>query len=70
MSSTLPKRDPAGAGASLSDLQWVSAAYSLVLAVLLLAAATLGDRLGCRRLILVGLVIFPVGAGCGPRRAN
>jgi MFS family permease len=34
--------------ASLSDLQWVSAAYALVLAVLLLPAATLGDRLGRR----------------------
>jgi hypothetical protein len=36
--------------ASLPDLQWVSAAYALVLAVLLLPAATLGDRLGRRRL--------------------
>jgi len=36
--------------ASLPDLQWVSAAYSLVLAVLLLPAATTGDRLGRRRL--------------------
>ena len=44
--------------ASLPDLQWVSAAYALVLAVLLLPAATLGDRLGRRRLFLVGLVIW------------
>jgi MFS family permease len=36
--------------ASLPGLQWVSAAYALVLAVLLLPAATLGDRLGrCRQ---------------------
>src|SRR6266508_3486973 len=48
--------------ASLPDLQWVSAAYALVLAVLLLPAATLGDRLGRRRLFLVGLVIFTAGA--------
>ena len=34
--------------ASLSDLQWVSAAYALVLAVLLLPAATMGDRVGRR----------------------
>ncbi len=49
-------------GASLPDLQWVSAAYALVLAVLLLPAATLGDRLGRRRLFLVGLVIFTLGS--------
>jgi EmrB/QacA subfamily drug resistance transporter len=48
--------------ASLPDLQWVSAAYALVLAVLLLPAATLGDRLGRRRLFLVGLVIFTLGS--------
>src|SRR3954468_16947160 len=49
-------------GASLSDLQWVSAAYALVLAVLLLPAATLGDRLGRRRLFLVGMVVFTAGS--------
>src|ERR1700749_4562550 len=49
-------------GASLPDLQWVSAAYALVLAVLLLPAATLGDRLGRRRLLLAGLGIFTARA--------
>jgi EmrB/QacA subfamily drug resistance transporter len=48
--------------ASLPDLQWVTAAYALVLAVLLLPAATLGDRLGRRRLFLVGLVVFTGGS--------
>ena len=41
--------------ASLPDLQWVSAAYALVLAVLLLPVVTLGDRLGRRLPSLVGL---------------
>ena len=48
--------------ASLPDLQWVSAAYALVLAVLLLPAATLGDRLGQARLFLARLVIFTAGS--------
>src|SRR2546429_883054 len=51
--------------ASLPDLQWVSAAYALVLAVLLLPAATLGDRLGRRRLFLVRLGIFTARALAG-----
>jgi EmrB/QacA subfamily drug resistance transporter len=49
-------------GASLPDLQWVSAAYALVLAVLLLPAATLGDRLGRRKIFLAGMVVFTAGS--------
>ncbi|RZU01898.1 EmrB/QacA subfamily drug resistance transporter [Kribbella rubisoli] len=48
--------------ASLADLQWVSAAYALGLAVLLLPAATLGDRVGHRRVFLVGMVVFMIGS--------
>ena len=44
--------------ASFSDLQWVVDAYSLSLAGLLLAAGSLGDRLGRRRIFVWGFAIF------------
>src|ERR1700748_3569080 len=45
--------------ASLSSLQWVVDAYSLMLASFLLTAGTLGDRLGRRRVFTIGFGIFP-----------
>jgi EmrB/QacA subfamily drug resistance transporter len=45
-------------GAGLSSLQWVVDAYSLTLAVFLLTAGSLGDRLGRRRVFSLGLGIF------------
>lgn len=51
--------------AELSGLQWVVDAYALPMAGLLLTAATLGDRLGRRRLFLVGMTVFTLAsAGC------
>lgn len=49
-------------GATPTELQWVVDAYALVFAGLLLPAGALGDRLGRRRILLVGLVIFGSGA--------
>jgi MFS transporter, DHA2 family, multidrug resistance protein len=45
-------------GASTSDLQWISAAYTLTLGGLLLPGGVLGDRYGRKRLLLVGLALF------------
>jgi len=44
--------------ASLSSLQWVVDAYSLMLAAFLLTAGSLGDRLGRRRVFSLGLALF------------
>jgi EmrB/QacA subfamily drug resistance transporter len=44
--------------ASTSELQWIVDAYSLVFAGLLLAAGNLGDRLGRKGALQVGLVLF------------
>ncbi|MBD5786842.1 DHA2 family efflux MFS transporter permease subunit [Cellulosimicrobium terreum] len=49
-------------GLSLGDAQWVSASYAVVLAGLLLSAGRLGDRLGRRRLLVVGVVLFLAGS--------
>ena len=42
-------------GAGTGGLQWIVDAYTLVFAGLLLAAGHLGDRLGRRRSLLLGL---------------
>jgi MFS transporter, DHA2 family, multidrug resistance protein len=44
--------------ASSTDLQWFSDAYSLVLAAAMLPAGMLGDRLGRKKVLIVGLVLF------------
>jgi EmrB/QacA subfamily drug resistance transporter len=49
-------------GASPTELQWVVDAYALVFAGLLLPAGALGDRIGRKRVLLAGLVIFGAGA--------
>ena len=45
-------------GASLTDLEWTVNAYNLSLAVLLVPAAVLGDRLGRARTYAAGLALF------------
>jgi EmrB/QacA subfamily drug resistance transporter len=49
-------------GASFTDLQWVVDAYALTLAALVLTAGSLADRLGRRRLFIVGLGIFSLAS--------
>src|ERR1700728_3974506 len=46
--------------ASTGDLQWVVDGYTLSFAGLLLLGGNLGDRLGRRRLLQLGLVLFGV----------
>lgn len=45
-------------GASGTQSLWVINAYPLVMAGLLLGAGTLGDRIGHRRMFMIGLVVF------------
>src|ERR1700688_170358 len=45
-------------GASLTAMQWVVNAYSLMLAALMLIGGSAGDRFGRRRVFMIGLATF------------
>jgi EmrB/QacA subfamily drug resistance transporter len=45
-------------GASTEPLQWVVDAFNLVFAAFLLGAGSLSDRLGRRRMLIIGLAVF------------
>ncbi|MGC5248779.1 MFS transporter [Gordonia sp. DT219] len=49
-------------GASFSQLQWVTDAYALALAALLLTSGSISDKFGRRRVFSIGLVVFTLGS--------
>ncbi|GAA3218981.1 MFS transporter [Actinocorallia longicatena] len=51
-------------GGGTTALQWVTGAYSLTFGGLLLTAGSMADRLGRRRVLLVGLAIFGLLSLC------
>ena len=52
--------------ASFAQLQWVIDAYALTLATTVLAAGSLADLFGRRRVFTIGLVLFTAASfGCG-----
>jgi MFS transporter, DHA2 family, methylenomycin A resistance protein len=56
----------AGFGIGSEGLAWVVDGYAFAIAGLLLAGGALGDRIGHRRIVMVGLAVFGVAsAGCG-----
>jgi len=51
--------------ASMADLEWTVNAFSLSLATLLIPASQLGDRIGRRRTLVIGLALFGLASiGC------
>src|ERR1700726_108458 len=45
-------------GGSLADLQWIVNAYTIAFAAFILTAGALGDRLGAKRVFVLGFAIF------------
>ncbi len=45
-------------GGSLADLQWIVNAYTITFAAFILTAGALGDRLGAKRVFVLGFAIF------------
>ncbi len=59
-------------GAGLTSLQWTLNAYTLALAGLLLLGGSLGDRLGRRRVFVIGVIWFTIASvlcGAAPNAA-
>src|SRR3954451_9494338 len=61
MTSGLPVI-PADLGSSVVQLSWFMNAYTLSFATFMLPAATLGDRLGRRRMMLAGVAVFTLAS--------
>ncbi|MFD7708014.1 MFS transporter [Streptomyces sp. NPDC059785] len=59
---TISTPEPTGLGATQSELEWAINAYTLVFAGLLFSAGLLGDRLGRKKTLLAGLVVFGAGS--------
>src|SRR5438552_10475771 len=52
-------------GATTTSLQWIVDAYTLMFAALILAAGSLGDRVGRKGILLLGLGVFGAGSLAG-----
>lgn len=53
-------------GSSVSGLQWMVDAYTVVFAALILTAGALGDRLGAKRVFIAGFAVFTLASAlCG-----
>jgi DHA2 family methylenomycin A resistance protein-like MFS transporter len=60
------KQIGAALGGGIAQLQWVVSAYTLMFAALILAAGSLGDRYGAKRVLCAGFVVFVAASvACG-----
>ena len=54
-------------GSSGNELLWIIDIYSLVMAGMVLPMGALGDKIGFKRLLLLGSAIFLASPRCAPR---
>ncbi|SDK03609.1 MFS transporter [Streptomyces indicus] len=59
---TISEPAPTGLGASQGELEWAINSYTLVFAGMLFTAGLLGDRLGRKKMLLAGLLVFGIGS--------
>ena len=59
---TIAQPAPAGLGSTQSQLEWAINSYTLVFAGLLFTAGLLGDRLGRKKVLLFGMLVFGSGS--------
>ncbi|WP_037607195.1 MFS transporter [Streptacidiphilus rugosus] len=59
---TIATPAPVGLGATQSQLEWAINSYTLVFVGLLFTAGLLGDRLGRKKVLLFGMVVFGLGS--------
>ncbi|MFI6283465.1 MFS transporter [Streptomyces sp. NPDC051018] len=60
---TIASPAPTGVGATQGELEWAINSYTLVFAGLLFTAGLLGDRLGRKKVLLSGILVFGAGSG-------
>jgi DHA2 family methylenomycin A resistance protein-like MFS transporter len=52
-------------GGGVAALQWIVSAYTIAFAAFILSAGALGDRIGAKRVLIGGFVLFTIGSlGC------
>ncbi|WP_456339957.1 MFS transporter [Streptomyces bacillaris] len=59
---TIASPAPTGIGATQSELEWAINSYTLVFAGLLFTAGLLGDRIGRKKVLLFGILVFGIGS--------
>ncbi|MEV6262909.1 MFS transporter [Streptomyces sp. NPDC051784] len=59
---TIASPAPTGIGATQSELEWAINSYTLVFAGMLFTAGLLGDRVGRKKVLLAGILVFGLGS--------